>query len=274
VGADGVVQPFVDTIPVPGPEGGAAAEGEARDGRRRRRRGNRDRGEGRGGEEGVQALVSDDGAAVAEGRETAAPEGAAAPGAEATGEPGAERERGRRRGRGGRDRDRDGNREPREPRGDALADGQAPAGDAASAEADETPPMAVAAVPVAATAAATVDLMAPADAPAEPAIAPVVAPLAAAAPTPAPAPVRVEPYHLPTDDLAALATSAGLQWVQSDADKISAVQAAMVAEPAPVRVPREPRRHVLVDDGPLVLVETKKDLSQLKLPFEQQQPSA
>jgi ribonuclease E len=105
-------------------------------------------------------------------------------------------------------------------------------------------------------------------------VAPMVAPLAAAAPAPAPASVRVEPYHLPTDDLAALATSAGLQWVQSDADKISAVQAAMAAEPAPVRVPREPRRHVLVDDGPLVLVETKKDLSQLKLPFEQQQPSA
>jgi ribonuclease E len=37
-----------------------------------------------------------------------------------------------------------------------------------------------------------------------------------------------------------------------------------------VRVPREPRRQVLVDEGPLVLVETRKDLSQMKLPFEQQ----
>ena len=78
------------------------------------------------------------------------------------------------------------------------------------------------------------------------------------------------PYHLPTDSLNALAASAGLQWVQSDADKIGAVQAAMAAEPAPVRLPREPRRQVLVDDGPLVLVETRKDLSQVKLPFEQQ----
>jgi len=34
-------------------------------------------------------------------------------------------------------------------------------------------------------------------------------------------------------------------------------------------VPREPKRHVLADEGPLVLVETRKDLSQLKLPFEQ-----
>ena len=32
----------------------------------------------------------------------------------------------------------------------------------------------------------------------------------------------------------------------------------------------EEERHVLVDEGPLVLVETRKDLSQLKLPFEQQ----
>jgi len=83
--------------------------------------------------------------------------------------------------------------------------------------------------------------------------------------------VRAHPYLLPTASLASLAESAGLQWVQSDTDKISAVQAAMAAEPAPERQPREPRRHVLVDDGPLVLVETRKDLSQLKLPFEQQQ---
>jgi ribonuclease E len=65
-----------------------------------------------------------------------------------------------------------------------------------------------------------------------------------------------------------LAASAGLQWVNSDPEKIAAVQAAMAAEPAPIRVPREPRRHRLADEGPLVLVETKKDLSQLKLPFE------
>jgi ribonuclease E len=36
-------------------------------------------------------------------------------------------------------------------------------------------------------------------------------------------------------------------------------------------VPRERKPVVLVDEGPLVLVETRKDLSQLKLPFEQQQ---
>ena len=99
--------------------------------------------------------------------------------------------------------------------------------------------------------------------------APVMAAAPAPAPTP-PTPIHVEPYQLPTTALDSLAQSAGLQWVQSDAGKISAVQAAMAAEPAPVRVPREPRRHALTDDGPLVLVETKKDLSQMKLPFEQQ----
>jgi ribonuclease E len=36
-----------------------------------------------------------------------------------------------------------------------------------------------------------------------------------------------------------------------------------------VRVPREIRPVVLPDEGPLVLVETRKDLSQVMLPFEQ-----
>ncbi len=93
---------------------------------------------------------------------------------------------------------------------------------------------------------------------------------AAAAAAAAPAePIRIEPYLLPTETLQSLAAQAGLEWVSSDGEKIRAVQAAMAAEPAPVRAPREPRRHVLADDGPLVLVETRKDLSQLKLPFEQ-----
>ncbi len=81
-------------------------------------------------------------------------------------------------------------------------------------------------------------------------------------------PARFEPYALPTDALQGLASAAGLEWVNSDAEKIRVVQAAMAAEPLPPRHPREPRRPVLADDGPLVLVETRKDLSQLKLPFE------
>jgi len=40
--------------------------------------------------------------------------------------------------------------------------------------------------------------------------------------------------------------------------------------PPPVHRPREIRPVEVVDEGPLVLVETKKDLSQFKLPFETQ----
>ena len=119
------------------------------------------------------------------------------------------------------------------------------------------------AAPTSAPVSAAAPAAAPAPAPAPPHLAPVVA-----APAPAVAPIRIERYDLPTVDLGAMAASAGLEWVQSDADKIAAVHAAMAAEPAAIRLPREPRRPVLSDDGPLVLVETKKDLSQLKLPFE------
>ena len=80
-------------------------------------------------------------------------------------------------------------------------------------------------------------------------------------------------FVLPMDDLASLAQSAGLQWVNSDADKIRAVQEAMANEPRPIHVPREPKPPVQIDEGPLVLVETRKDLSQIKLPFEAGNPS-
>lgn len=127
-----------------------------------------------------------------------------------------------------------------------------------------------AAAPAAAVAAVAAPISAPVYvAPAAPVAAPAPVTAAVAVPAPAPAPVaRIEPYTLPTDALHALAGGVGLEWVNSDAEKIRAVQAAMAAEPAPIRVPREPKRHVLVDEGPLVLVETRKDLSQLKLPFE------
>lgn len=99
---------------------------------------------------------------------------------------------------------------------------------------------------------------------AAPATAPVVAP---PPPAPAPAPV-VEAFKLPMGELQAIAEGAGLQWVNSDADKIAAAQAAIAAEPAPAPLGREPAPVVVVDEGPLVLVETRKDLSQVKLPFE------
>ena len=82
-------------------------------------------------------------------------------------------------------------------------------------------------------------------------------------------------YWVPTsglvfapDELAAVASGAGLQWVNSDADKIRAVQEAMASEPKPAHAPRQPKPRATIDDSPLVLVETKKDLSQVRLPFD------
>ena len=107
-------------------------------------------------------------------------------------------------------------------------------------------------------------------------VAPVEVPVDAVAATPdvAPAPVAVAPtepagpYVLPVAELTQLAEAVGLVWVNSDADKIRAAQDAIAAEPKPVHVPRERKPVVIVDEGPLVLVETRKDLSQVSLPFD------
>ena len=225
-----------DTLPLPAVALPDADEGE-REGRRRRRRGGRDRGEGRTEDGAAQGVTP-----ANEPTETAgAPDTVAAEGAPAGEEAGGEREGSRRRGRG---RHR---REGREAEGMAAI----PEGSAAMAEATAAPAPSAAESTMAATA--------PADAP---------------APAQPPAPPVVQRYELPIEDLRVLAAGAGLEWVNSDADKIRAVQEAMAAEPPPVRVPREPRPPVVVDEGPLVLVETRKDLSQLKLPFETDSPRA
>lgn len=227
------VTAFVDTQPMA--EGAVpAAEGEAREGgRRRRRRGGRGRGEeGRPVDENGTPLAADE-APVAESADAVAE----APDEAATDAAPREDGEGRRRGRG-RDRYR---REAREDRPEGAAD-EAPA--AAEAEVTAAPVLAEAPAPAVAAA------------PAVPA-----APEAAQ-------PIVIPPYVLPADQLRDVAVSAGLEWVNSDADKVRAVQEAMAAEPKPVRVPREPKPPVVIDEGPLVLVETRKDLAQLKLPFE------
>ncbi len=114
------------------------------------------------------------------------------------------------------------------------------------------------------TAAAVASEASHGEAPAEPAQAPAGIPAAAPAPavaaaavpvpvpvpvaTPAPAPAaaaavpglpRVQAFQLPVDELNRIAESSGLQWVNSDAEKIAAAQAAIAAEPRPVHVPRE-----------------------------------
>ncbi len=81
---------------------------------------------------------------------------------------------------------------------------------------------------------------------------------------------RVQPYQLSVSDLEAVASQSGLIWVNSDAEKIAKVQAAIAAEPAPIHVPRERVPTAVVDHGPLILVETKRDLSQMQMPFDSQ----
>jgi len=77
----------------------------------------------------------------------------------------------------------------------------------------------------------------------------------------------VASYTLPIDSLQQVAENSGLVWVNSDSAKVAAVQAAIAAEPPVVRVPRERPPAVVVNEGPLVLVETRKDLNTLQVPF-------
>ena len=92
--------------------------------------------------------------------------------------------------------------------------------------------------------------------------------MASAAPVVSAGLPKVQPYTLPVDALADVARACGLEWVNSDAAKVAQAQAAIAAEPKPVHVPREPKPPVLIDEGPLVLVETRKDLRSVTLPFE------
>jgi ribonuclease E len=193
------------------------------------------------------------------------------------GQPAAEQDR---QPRERRSRDRYG-RERRErtgregqPATDARIEGNQGVGEATEASFD--------AAPVGATA-MLFDAPAPSAMPApSAAAAPVVAPVApkpVAAPAQAAiaAPVvalagvglpKVQSYALPMDDLAQVASASGLQWVNSDSAKIAQTQEAMAAEPPAVHVPRERAPAAAVDTGPLVLVETKRDLRDMPLPFE------
>jgi ribonuclease E len=81
---------------------------------------------------------------------------------------------------------------------------------------------------------------------------------------------KVTAYVLPMAALMDVATHSGLQWVNSDADKVASAQAAIAAEPKPTHQPRERVVAVSVDTRPLILVETRRDLRNMSLPFEQQ----
>ncbi|MFM2074358.1 MAG: Ribonuclease [Pseudomonadota bacterium] len=78
---------------------------------------------------------------------------------------------------------------------------------------------------------------------------------------------QVTAYTLSIDDMMGVAQAAGLQWVLSDAEKVRQAQTAMANTPKPVHVARQPKPPVAIDNGPLVLVETRQDLRDAKLPF-------
>ena len=105
---------------------------------------------------------------------------------------------------------------------------------------------------------------------------PIEAPVAAAAAV-AEVPVqglpKVQAYELALQSLTELASASQLEWVQSNPEKIAAVKAAIEAEPKPVHIPRERPAAIVLDEGPLILVETKRDLGQMAMPFETSSPA-
>jgi ribonuclease E len=82
----------------------------------------------------------------------------------------------------------------------------------------------------------------------------------------------VQSFTLPVAELVEVAAKSGLSWVNSDVQKVAAAQSAIAAEPKPVHVPRERPPMVSMDDRPLVLVETRLDLNEVNLPFENTRP--
>ncbi len=275
-------------------EAGPAGEGDEQRRRRRRRggRGGREDGaadyavEGSRDEAGVQTLAATDGTprddagratrsetdGETDGKATA--QDATAPSTAANGEV---QEEGRRRGRG-----RDRQRRERLPEDSSAQAGLQAESEGSSASSEPVAATTPTATQTSEATEADVHPMVVAPSASVPADEPV-APPAPAAPVPqvvvaqpaaevvasaSAVAVVAAPFELPIHDLNRVAESSGLQWVNSDVDKIHAVQAAMASEPKPIHVPRERKPMAVVDDGPLVLVETRKDLSQLKLPFE------
>jgi ribonuclease E len=110
---------------------------------------------------------------------------------------------------------------------------------------------------------------APAAMRAEPSAAPVAKPTVAEDKSRRPRTMpKVQPFELPLDELAQVAEGSGLHWINSDPERVAQVHAAIAAEPRPVHVPRERPPAIVFDDGPLVLVETRRDLTGVILPFE------
>jgi ribonuclease E len=242
-----VAQPKPEPAVAPG-ETGAMADDDREDKRRRRRRGGRGTRDERSDTTPADATADSASASPAadEGTETYADTSSADGGPQPA--PSEDSGEGRRRGRG-RDRYR---RERRDSDAPATTEGT-PDGEAAGSQFAQPQGVRLAAD----------DTPASRDAARRPepvAVVPIGLP-------------RAEPFELPVDALQQVLQSSGLIWVHSDLQKVEAARLAMAAEPQPVRLPREPRPAAVADEGPLVLVETRRDLSQLKLPFDAGAPA-
>ncbi len=270
--------------PAPAGVNDAAAAPEAAEGQRRERR---PRNDNRRRNEGADAAAPQGLIEAASMRAEQDTQGATAPAEGETGD-----NAGQRAPRERRSRDRYGrDRRERAPRDASAAEAETANADAQAAPAVETEERSyeaptrsyfslpvqttaepVAAAPVAAPAVEPVPVLdtAPA-APRARAAAPAPAPKAPAASAPARQGLpKVQPYTVSLDELNQVAQASGLEWVNSDAGKVAQVQAAIAAEPKPIHVPREIKPVVVLDEGPLVLVETRKDLRNMPLPFEAQ----
>ncbi len=74
---------------------------------------------------------------------------------------------------------------------------------------------------------------------------------------------KVQAFDLPVSQLIEMSKSSGLEWVNSNPERVAHVQMIIASEPKPVHVPRERPPIVELDEGPLILVETRKDLTKL-----------
>jgi len=264
-----------------GERGEGRRERSDRNGRRNDRRGS-DRPEGQNAPEGAAGFNPETAAAAPVLDETGNVVAPPQNGQNGQGDEQRQPRERRSRDRYGRDRDRRERTENGERSEQQPAESGANAAQPAFEETRQQPLVTEERAPAAAEYAAPAAAVTPA-APFVPAAAPApayTAPVAVAAPAPAPVQVaapaaaaislpKVQSYELPLDELAQVAQSSGLQWVNSDAAKIAEAKAAIAAEVKPVHVPRERPPLVVADEGPLVLVETRRDLGAMPLPFEQ-----
>jgi ribonuclease E len=273
--------PGADAMPANGQNGSQAEAREPREGREggRRERGGRGRGERTERQE--QRADSPDGlntaAALAAGGAMAAGaavamSAAAASADNAQGErtDGGDRPEGERRERRSRDRYGRDRRERGGERGERAPQSPQDAAQAEIFEQNQQPALAE-------SAQNATDFVATAPVVHAPIATDSSAPMAASAKTPSAAAnaaatramPKVGSFALPVADMDAVATAAGLEWVNSNPERIASVKEQIAAEPKPVHIPRERPPAVVLDAGPLVLVETKRDLRNMTLPFEQ-----